>query len=76
MHYGIGSKPIEDRAKTREVYLPAGCSWYNFWDSSLHAGGKMVTADAPLDTIPVYVRAGSIVPMTQIMQMPWPVVFG
>ncbi len=47
-------------ALSREVYLPAGNGWYNFWNNRYHAGGAAITADAPLDTMPIFVKAGSI----------------
>lgn len=68
MYYGIGSQPIPDGAKARAVYLPTGCCWFNFWDGTLYEGGQTIVADAPLQTIPLYVRGGSILPMTQAMQ--------
>lgn len=68
MYFGEGSQSIKDVAKTREVYLPAGPGWFDFWSGSLHDGGRMVVADAPLERIPVFVRTGSIVPMTESMQ--------
>jgi len=46
-----------------ETYLPKGSDWYDFWDGTRHAGGQRVTRDVPLDIMPLYVRAGSIVPM-------------
>ena len=49
-------------ATSRSVYLPAG-TWYDFWPGSTPTGGSTVTANAPLSQIPLYVRAGSIVPM-------------
>jgi len=49
-------------ATSRSVYLPAG-TWYDFWTGSTTNGGSKVTADAPLSKIPLYVKAGSIVPM-------------
>jgi len=49
-------------ATTRSVYLPAG-TWYNFWAGATQDGGSTVTVDAPLNQIPLFVRAGSIVPM-------------
>jgi alpha-D-xyloside xylohydrolase len=49
-------------ATSRSVYLPAG-TWYDFWTGSTTTGGTKVTADAPLSKIPLYVKAGSIVPM-------------
>jgi alpha-D-xyloside xylohydrolase len=53
----------EQGATSRQVYLPAGADWYNFWTSERIKGGQTVTASAPIDTIPLFVRAGSIVPM-------------
>lgn len=54
---------VEQGATTREVYLPAGTDWYNYWtDEKLH-GGQTVTVKAPIDTIPLFVKAGSILPV-------------
>lgn len=50
-------------AATRPVYLPAGSDWYDFWTEERYAGGQTIVADAPIGRIPVFVRAGSIVPM-------------
>lgn len=49
--------------KTRKVYLPATTKWYNFWTGELLNGGQTVDAEAPIETMPLYVKAGSIVPM-------------
>ena len=46
-----------------ETYLPAGAEWYDFQTNERLAGGQTVKKNCPLDTMPVYVRAGSIVPM-------------
>ena len=55
--------PILQAAVTRRlVYLPKG-TWVDFWTGKQVKGGATVTADAPLDTIPLYVRAGAILPM-------------
>jgi alpha-D-xyloside xylohydrolase len=54
--------------RSRRVYLPAGQRWYDFWSGVAFEGGQSVEADAPLDRIPLFVRAGSIVPMTTAMQ--------
>jgi alpha-D-xyloside xylohydrolase len=48
---------------TMETYLPAGAEWYDFRTNERFAGGRTVKKDCPLDTLPLYVRAGSIVPM-------------
>jgi alpha-glucosidase len=53
---------VEDGQRQREVYLPAG-EWFDFNSGEHLAGGQTIAADAPLDFIPVYVRAGAILPM-------------
>jgi alpha-D-xyloside xylohydrolase len=53
----------EQGATSREVYLPAGSDWYNYWTNEKVAGGKRITVAAPIDVIPLFVRAGSIIPM-------------
>jgi alpha-D-xyloside xylohydrolase len=56
--------PVTDQGATsRQVYLPAGTDWYNFWTNERVNGGQTITVSAPIDTIPLFVRAGSIVPM-------------
>ena len=56
--------PVTDQGATsREVYLPAGTDWYNFWTNERVKGGQTITAAAPIDTIPLFVRAGSIIPL-------------
>ncbi len=52
----------EPGAVTRRVYLPHS-GWYDFWSGNSVAGGKSVEAAAPLARIPLYVRAGSILPL-------------
>jgi alpha-glucosidase/alpha-D-xyloside xylohydrolase len=52
----------EQGATSRSVYLPAGSDWYNYWTNERIKGGQTITATAPIDTIPLFVRAGSIVP--------------
>ena len=55
------AKPKLDN--TMSTYLPAGADWYDFWTGERFAGGRTVTMNCPLDAFPLYVRAGSIVPM-------------
>ncbi|MEP6741243.1 MAG: TIM-barrel domain-containing protein, partial [bacterium] len=45
----------------RLVYLPKGM-WYDYWTNKKYEGGTMVSADAPLETVPIFVRAGAIIP--------------
>jgi alpha-D-xyloside xylohydrolase len=59
---------IEPREKTRSVYLPAGSSWIDFWTGEKLDGGRTVSADAPIEKMPLMVRAGSIVPMGPLVQ--------
>jgi alpha-D-xyloside xylohydrolase len=54
-------------ARERGVYLPSG-GWYDFWTGVRLTGGQAVEAGAPVDRMPLYVRAGSIVPMGPVME--------
>lgn len=51
-----------DSIGSQHVYLPAGARWYDFWTNELLDGGQTVERSTPIDIMPVYVRAGSIVP--------------
>lgn len=56
--------PVTDQgATTRMVYLPAGVDWYNYWTNDRVHGGQTIEVDAPIDTLPLFVRAGSILPL-------------
>jgi len=52
----------EYKARNRQVYLPAGTDWYDFYTGKSLKGGKTITADAPYERIPIFVKAGSIIP--------------
>ena len=56
------------KAASRPVYLPAGTSWIDFETGTRHAGGQTITAAAPLARMPLFVRAGAIVPRTVVQQ--------
>ena len=62
-------------SKTMDVYLPSGAKWYDYYDNRLYSGGQEVTADASIDHCPLFVRAGSILPMGPDVQFasekPW-----
>lgn len=58
----------EAGAVSREVYLPEGCDWYDFWNDRKYSGGQTIEAAAPIDRIPLFVKAGSIIPMGPEMQ--------
>ena len=61
--------------KTYEVYLPAGTKWYDFWTNKLYEGGQNIQANAPLAYSPLYIKAGSIIPIGPEVQYtnekPW-----
>lgn len=56
------------KARSREVYFPGDAMWYDFSTGALHRGGKTESIDAPYERMPLFVRAGSIVPMGPVMQ--------
>ncbi|AUP80857.1 glycoside hydrolase family 31 protein [Flavivirga eckloniae] len=52
----------EYKARNRTVYLPEG-TWFDFWTNKVISGGKEISADAPLNKLPLYVKAGTILPL-------------
>ena len=58
---------VEKGAMTRQVYLPRG-SWYDFWTGELVDGGRETSRPVDLETTPLYVRAGSILPLGPVKQ--------
>ena len=50
------------------VYLPESIAWYDFWTGKRLDGGRTITTDAPLNKIPLFVKAGSIIPMGKFIQ--------
>lgn len=65
LYTGAGA---DAKAKTRPVYLPAGTTWYNFWTGEVLKGGQHLTVDVPMNMMPLYVKAGSVIPMGPVMQ--------
>lgn len=63
------------RPATTTLYLPAGTSWYDFWTGKRLEGGQEITRETTLDLIPVYAKAGSIIPIGPDVQYatekPW-----
>jgi len=66
LEYMFGSSllvaPVVDRQPRRMVYLPEGV-WVDFWRKSAQAGGQWISTTAPLETIPVWVKGGTILPL-------------
>jgi alpha-D-xyloside xylohydrolase len=54
--------------KARNVYLPKSAGWYDFWTGKIIQGGQTIEASAPIETIPLYIKAGSILPMGPYLQ--------
>ena len=57
-----------DNPASRKVYLPAETTWFDFWTGKIHEGGETIMRETPVDIMPLYVRAGSIVPMGPFLQ--------
>ena len=49
--------------KDMEVYLPSGCKWYDYWTNEYYEGGQNLKVTTTLNKIPLFVRAGSIIPI-------------
>ncbi|MBB6112838.1 alpha-D-xyloside xylohydrolase [Mucilaginibacter lappiensis] len=62
------SADADKKAKARQVYLPAASKWYDFWTGELLDGGQTISAAAPIEILPLYVKAGSIIPMGPHME--------
>ncbi|GGF04095.1 glycoside hydrolase family 31 protein [Hymenobacter cavernae] len=61
--------PVTDyHARSRSLYLPAGTGWFDFYSGQYQKGGQTITADAPLERMPLYVREGSILPFGPAIQ--------
>jgi len=67
---GNDTTRVEDfsTTKNKEVYLPQGTEWYDFWTGDKVEGGQMINKEAPIDIIPLYIKAGSILPIGSHVQ--------
>ncbi len=61
--YSKDTKEDFSSIKSKELYLPKGADWYDFWTGAKQAGGQTIAKETPLDIIPIYIKAGSILPM-------------
>ena len=70
----VGSKKDDGRSvdwtatKSAVKYLPKGATWYDFWTNKAYRGGRNVTLETTFDRVPMFVRAGSILPLGPEMQ--------
>ncbi|MDO4519344.1 MAG: glycoside hydrolase family 31 protein [Eubacteriales bacterium] len=67
MYYMPNSKPVQ-HSKDWQIYLPKGASWFDFWTGIRYEGGQTTTVSAPLDIMPIFVKAGSIIPAAENLQ--------
>lgn len=67
--------PVTSTSRIRSLYLPEGIRWIDFWTGEMQDGGREITRNAPIDIIPLYVKAGSIIPVGPSVQYatekPW-----
>ncbi|HMH20853.1 MAG TPA: TIM-barrel domain-containing protein, partial [Puia sp.] len=56
------------RAQNRDLYLPAGQGWYDLYSGRYTAGGQRISADAPYERMPVFVKEGSVIPFGPALQ--------
>ena len=54
------SPVVEKGVNNRKIYLPEGAGWYNFWGGNYLSGGQTIVEQTPIETIPLYIKAGSI----------------
>ncbi|MFW6371509.1 MAG: TIM-barrel domain-containing protein [Bacteroidota bacterium] len=59
---------VEEKASSREVYLPEGTQWFDFWTGEKIEGGQTITVPVSIDKIPIFVKAGTILPMGPVRQ--------
>jgi alpha-D-xyloside xylohydrolase len=60
--YSKDKKENFSTIKSRELYLPSGTDWVDFWTGEKLKGGQKVKKETPIDIIPLYIKAGSIIP--------------
>jgi alpha-D-xyloside xylohydrolase len=61
--YNQNGKADFSTVKKRELYLPAGTNWIDFWTGEMIKGRQIITKETPIDIMPLYVKAGSIIPI-------------
>ncbi|MFI3169879.1 MAG: glycoside hydrolase family 31 protein [Faecalibacterium sp.] len=65
MYYGPNSEKLPESDYNVSVYLPQGATWYDYWSNRLYQGGQGYDYAAPLETMPLFVKAGAIIPTAQ-----------
>jgi alpha-D-xyloside xylohydrolase len=52
-----------NKTNASKVYLPAGCEWFDFWTNEQHKGGQEISKASTIGTIPLYIKAGTVLPL-------------
>lgn len=65
MYYGKDSEMLTEADRTLTVYLPAGSDWYDLYTEERYRGGQEICVNVSLERIPVFVRAGSVLPVME-----------
>ncbi len=68
LYFRPNNVKMDSSAYTRNVYLPKGTQWVDFWTGKRFDGGQSIKADASFETMPLFVRSGSIIPMGPFIQ--------
>lgn len=73
--YTVDGKADFSMVKSRQLYLPEAAGWYDFWTGERMEGGQTISREVPIDLIPLYVKAGAILPLGPDVQYaaekPW-----
>ena len=64
----LAAPVVTQGATSRMVYLPKGAAWYDFWTGERYTGGQHIIRKAGLDELPLYVKAGAVLPIWPLMQ--------
>lgn len=67
-YYGRNSRRLSSVPERRRVYLPRGYRWYDYWTNVCYEGGQWIDAPAPLVQIPLFIREGTILPVTDFAE--------
>jgi alpha-D-xyloside xylohydrolase len=68
LYYQPGNFKMDTKDFSRSVYLPKNSDWIDFWTGKKYAGGQEIKSDASFETMPLFVKTGSIIPMGPFVQ--------
>jgi alpha-D-xyloside xylohydrolase len=66
--YNDGNQANFNIIKSRDIYLPKGNDWFDFWTGEKLEGGQTISKDTPIDIIPLYIKAGTVLPVGPAVQ--------